>query len=379
MSFDFLRTVDDTTGDFKRAYNRCKDAETQLNAGFPNQCIDFYNQALMIVIKNVYKREGLSAPTVHHPEKGAEPGNADYMHRDSPFATWLDNKDVLDMCHNLRQKRNKVTPAHNEGSEYNATRDDAIIKGRELEKILRSICEKLPQVRFRNPGDFHQPCVILLDISGSMLGAEGTPIGQRPIDELNKAISIFAEDMKSQRDVNACTEVSFITFNAEVNVIQPFKNADKFNVPKLYASGTTAMNEAIEKALEIIESQKQLYLREEVEYYRPWLYLLSDGVPTDNDKEVSAKEKLKEAIEGNHVVFYPVQIGRWADRKQLISYYPNSSKDKPVIVAERGHFKELFKFFSNSIRDSIKNGGYANTNKMGPMQGIKIERYENRA
>lgn len=104
MGFEFLTTVDDTTGDFKRAYNRCTDAEKQLNAGFPNQCIDFYNQALMIVIKNIYKREGLAAPTVHHPDNGPELVNADYMHRDSPFAAWLNNQDVLNMCHNLRQK-----------------------------------------------------------------------------------------------------------------------------------------------------------------------------------------------------------------------------------------------------------------------------------
>ena len=373
MDFEFLKTVDDTTGDFRRAYNRCKDAEKQLNMGFPNLCIDLYNQALMIVIKNIYKREGLEAPIVHHPDSGSEPVNADYMHRDSPFAAWLNNQDVLNMCHNLRQKRNKITPAHIEGSEYNATKDDALIKGRELEKILHSICEKLPKVRFRNPGDFHQPCVILLDISESMLGAKGTPVGERPIDELNKAITTFAEDLKTQRDVNACTEVSFITFNTDVNVIQPFKNADKFNVPKLFASGTTVMNEAIETALEIIESQKRLYQREDVEYYRPWLYLLTDGLPTDKDRETSAKMKLKEAIEGNHVVFYPVQIGKWADREHLLSYYPNSFKEKSVIVAEKGHFKELFKFFSNSIRDSIKNGGYVATNKTETMRGIKIE------
>ncbi len=41
MGFEFLKAVDDTTGDFMRAYNRCKDAEKQLNVGFPNQCIDF--------------------------------------------------------------------------------------------------------------------------------------------------------------------------------------------------------------------------------------------------------------------------------------------------------------------------------------------------
>ena len=75
---------------------------------------------------------------------------------------------------------------------------------------------------------------------------------KRPIDELNMAITTFAEDLRMQRDVNVCTEVSFITFNAEVNVIQSFKIADKFSVPKLFVSCKTAMNEAIKKVLEII-------------------------------------------------------------------------------------------------------------------------------
>ena len=144
----FLRTVDDTTGDFKRAYKRCKDAEKQLNAGFPNQCIEFYNQALMIVIKCIYKREELSAPTVHHPEKGSEPVNADYMHRDSPFASWLDNDFVLKLCHDIRLSRNKCSLSYNE--EIIIEQSDVYFLVNKLETILRFILNKTTKTEFNS-------------------------------------------------------------------------------------------------------------------------------------------------------------------------------------------------------------------------------------
>lgn len=373
MRFDFLKTVDDTTTDFDRAFRRCQDAERQLDAGYPNQCIDFLNQALMIVIKSVYKIEGLALPT---PKKNqVVPPNAAYINRDSSFAEWLDNQEILELCHDLRKTRNMITPAHIQGSEYNASKTDAIKKEEQLERILRCICEKLPETIIRNPTDFHQPCVILLDISGSMLGVEGTPIGERPIDELCKAIRLFKEELQTQRDVNPCTEISFITFNTNVDVIQPFKNADRFNLPQLCAGGKTSMNEAIVTALEIIESQKEIYQREDVQYYRPWLYLLSDGYPTDNDKEETAKKKLRDAIEGNHLVFYPVQIGKWANKEHLMSYYPESYDKKTVIITEEGHFRELFEFFSNSIKDSLHNSGYIDLGKRKYLKGINVESF----
>lgn len=376
MNFDFL-TKADTTGDLERAVRRCNDAKKQLDIGFPNQCIDFYNQALNIIIKNVYKRESLPAPNVNKPENGPEPTPADYMDGNSPFAKWLNNQELINKCHSIRKLRNSVTPAHNNTSKCNATKEMAIKVGKDLEEIARCVCDKLSPVVFRNPEDFHQPCVILLDVSGSMLGAEGTPVGSRPIDELNEAIKLFKSDLVSKRDAYSCSEVCFISFNEEVEVLQSFKYADKLNIPVLTASGMTAMNEAIIKALDVIKAQKAIYAEEEVSYYRPWIYLLSDGLPTDDSKEKEAKDKLREAIEGKHVVFYPVKIGRWANENCLKSYYPDSCKDKIVISAANGHFKELFQFFSNSISESIRTGGNFNVKNREYIKGITVERYSN--
>lgn len=372
MQFDFLNKVDDNTGDFKAAYRRCSDAKTQYEIGYYNQSIDFYNKAMNIVIQCVYARERLGEPKIHDP-KYKTPSNADYMYHDSPFAKWLDNKQLLNKCNDIRQLRNNTTPSHIKASVYNATSADVQKVERDLEQIFKTIISKLSDTSFRNPSDFHQPCVILLDVSGSMNGAEGTPVGARPIDELYKAVKEFEEDLKKQRDINGCTEVSFITFGSEVKVIQPFTNADRFRIPELNAEGTTAMNEAIEKALEIIELQKSLYKKGEVDYYRPWIFLLSDGVPTDNTRELIAKKKLKEAISGHHVMFYPVKIGKWADEQHLRSYYPDNIRNKKVIVAKEGHFSELFRFFSNSIRASIKTGGDTTAIERVTPTGIIVE------
>ena len=89
----------------------------------------------------------------------------------------------------------------------------------------------------------------------------------------------------------------------------------------------------------------------------------------------TAKKKLRDAIEGNHLVFYPVQIGKWANKEHLMSYYPESYDKKTVIITEEGHFRELFEFFSNSIKDSLHNSGYIDLGKRKYLKGINVESF----
>jgi uncharacterized protein YegL len=42
------------------------------------------------------------------------------------------------------------------------------------------------------------------------------------------------------------------------------------------------MGQAIEKAVEIVRDRKAAYRKNGVSYYRPWIFLISDGEPTDD-------------------------------------------------------------------------------------------------
>ena len=147
MKFDFLKLADDNTGDFLRAYQLCGGAEMMLREGLTNDCILSYYAALMLVIKNIYRRGKLTMPTVHRLEIGQEPTDFDYMHKDSPLANWIENGFVLELCHDIRELRNKCVHPYSKIIEQSDVYDLAD----KLETILRFVLNKLKTTKNTDP------------------------------------------------------------------------------------------------------------------------------------------------------------------------------------------------------------------------------------
>lgn len=103
----------------------------------------------------------------------------------------------------------------------------------------------------------------------------------RPIDELNAGLLAFRSELMVDELAVKRVELSLVTFGP-VRKITDFQTPDLFRAPKLAAEGDTPMGKAIEKAVDIVSERKAAYRQNGVSYYRPWIFLISDGEPTDD-------------------------------------------------------------------------------------------------
>jgi len=176
------------------------------------------------------------------------------------------------------------------------------------------------------------PCLLLLDTSGSMRG--------KPIDELNAGIrqlrdELFADDMAQKR-----VEVAIIGFGP-VQTLSDFQTPDVFQPPTLTASGDTPIGAAIEAGLNLLDQRKQTYRNNGVTYYRPWVFLITDGGPTDYWQ--AAAERVKQGEASNHFSFFAVGVegARMDVLAQMTSREP--------LKLQELRFRDLFKWLSNSL------------------------------
>jgi len=177
------------------------------------------------------------------------------------------------------------------------------------------------------------PCLLLLDTSGSMSGA--------PISELNAGLQTLQAELNSDSLASKRVELAIVTFGP-VRVETGFTSANLFHPPQLLASGGTPMGEAIESGLELLRARKAEYRANGISYYRSWIFLITDGGPTDSITR--AKEIIRAGEGKKEFMFYPVGV-EGADFSRLAELSGENSPLKLKGLA----FSELFKWLSSSL------------------------------
>ena len=179
------------------------------------------------------------------------------------------------------------------------------------------------------------PICILLDTSSSMEGA--------PIDELNEGVKLFIEALKMDEIACYSADISIITFGGDVDKIIDFGPIDELIVPTLQASGYTPMGEAAEEGLKNLERRKSEYKNEMVEYFQPWMVLMTDGQPTD-EYESSAR-KISSLIQDKKMTIFPIGIGSSANMDVLNEFSPL----RAPLKLQGLNFKGFFEWLSQSV------------------------------
>ncbi len=177
------------------------------------------------------------------------------------------------------------------------------------------------------------PVILLLDTSGSMRGT--------PIQELNAGVELFRDELLADTLASKRVEVAIVGFGP-VQVIQEFVTADYFNPPELRAEADTPMGSAVETALDLLQSRKDTYKANGIAYYRPWVFLITDGGPTDYWQ--TAARKVQEGEGKKSFAFFCIGV-----EDARIDILAQISSRKPLKLKEL-RFRDLFQWLSSSLK-----------------------------
>ena len=175
------------------------------------------------------------------------------------------------------------------------------------------------------------PCVLLLDTSQSMSG--------RPIQELNEGLIAYKEELASDSLAAKRVEVAVVTFGP-VHTAVEFTTSEQFFPPPLEPTGDTPIGAAIERALDLVQDRKQQYRTNGISFYRPWIFLITDGAPTDAWQNAAARIKEGETAKAFSFFAVGVEGANFDVLRQLCVREPLKLKGLK--------FRELFQWLSNS-------------------------------
>lgn len=202
----------------------------------------------------------------------------------------------------------------------------------------------MSDINFEGNSRQRTPCILVLDCSGSMEGS--------PIKELNAGLLEFKkallEDHVALTSVSVCI-VSVGGPNSTADLMMDFVDAVDFEPVELKADGGTPLGAGIIMALDKIEEFKREAKLHDARYTRPWLFVMSDGEPTDDASIWSeAVRRAQEADTGKKAVIFSIAIGNGNTAKL------GELTKKSVAHLSGVKFKEFFVWLSGSLSKASK-------------------------
>jgi uncharacterized protein YegL len=203
------------------------------------------------------------------------------------------------------------------------------------------------------------PCVLVLDGSSSMSGT--------PIDELNAGLRVLEQELKSDATASQRVQLLVIRLGGknEVDVMVDWTDAMSFNAPRIDANGSTPLGSAVQLAMSKLEEQKARYRANGIPYNRPWMFVITDGAPTDDWNAVASACKTAESR--GQLTFFGIGVGA-ADLATLGQFSARS----PLRMKDGIKFKELFIWMSRSATSASKAAQGTTTQLASPSDWAQI-------
>lgn len=196
---------------------------------------------------------------------------------------------------------------------------------------------QLATTDFAENPDPRCPSLLLLDVSGSMEGAA--------LAELQAGLEQYRNDLSSDGLASRRVEIALVTFGGSVQTISSFVSAPAFIVPRFKAMGNTPMGHAIVAGLDLLKSHKDELRRHGLPIFRPWVFLITDGAPSDAETPWwhEAIKRIREGERTHSFTFFAVAV-KGANIVRLAEL----SGTRQPLALDGLRFRELFSWLSTS-------------------------------
>ena len=199
------------------------------------------------------------------------------------------------------------------------------------------------------------PVYLLLDTSGSMSG--------EPIQAVRDGVNMIVETLLSEPTALDTAWLSVITFSETAEEKVPLTPITAFNPPYIEADGLTAMGGALNLLIDCVERDVQRRKNEhERGDWRPIVFLLTDGEPTDDRTDDNGENPFDRALsrlgEAQFATFVALGAGEDANIEKLNLIISRVDAEEVKCLesknAKAEDIKESFKLLSDIVVAYVK-------------------------
>ena len=203
--------------------------------------------------------------------------------------------------------------------------------------------EKVIPEEYPNNFEIKLPLIFVLDVSTSMQG-EG-------IRQLNQGLKAFEFFFMEDPVALARLEIGILTFGTDIQIAKNFSALGQPAFPELKAGGRTLMKEGLENAFKLLESRKSWYKNFGLQYYRPYIIMITDGAPWPNKNLGHLPEFINQQMNERRFVFQAFGAGK-ANMRILTNL---SHPEFPPLKISGYDFENFFRWLIPSISIIVSN------------------------
>jgi uncharacterized protein YegL len=114
-----------------------------------------------------------------------------------------------------------------------------------------------------------------------------------PIEATRTGVKLLVSELRSDPMAMETTYLSVITFSSTAQQVCPLTELAMFQEPTIDAGGSTALGDALEELLKCADRELTKQTGDKKGDYKPLVFLMTDGQPTDSWEAAANKVKNK--------------------------------------------------------------------------------------